>query len=71
MVYERSKEKGIRDEKQRHNDNDDKHNEVFKFSRHLAIGFSTIASIGGRIMNNSVRGSLEYSPSQSCSSGWF
>ena len=40
MVYERSKERGIRDEKQRHNDNEDKHNEVFEFSHHLAIRFS-------------------------------
>jgi hypothetical protein len=40
MVYERSKEKRIRDEKQRHNDNDDQHNEVFEFSHYLSLPIS-------------------------------
>jgi len=35
VVYERSKQRGIRDEKQRHNDNYDRHNEISEFSHHL------------------------------------
>ena len=40
MVYERSKERGIGDEEQRHNDNDDQHNEIFGFSHYLSLPIS-------------------------------
>jgi len=62
VVYKRSKEKGFWDEEQRHNDNDDRHNEIFEFSHHLAINFSAIVSIGCGIMNNSSQEILEYCP---------
>ena len=55
MVYERSKERGIRDEEQRHNDNDDQHNEIFGFCHDLAINFSAIASNCCGIMDNGFR----------------
>ena len=64
MLYKRSKEKRIWDEKQRHNDNDDQHNEIFEFSHHLPINFVEIVSISCGIMNNSFQESLEYFPIQ-------